>query len=199
MSQDWITIVSGLPRSGTSMMMRMVVAAGTPVLTDALRPADEDNPHGYFEFEPVKRTRQDPSWLDQARGRVVKMVHLLLLDLPHGHDYRVIMMHRDLDEVIASQAKMLARFGRAGAPAEMLRRVYTAQLQQVKARLATHPRLESIEVGYSEVLRDPAGQSARVAGFLGVAGGAAAMAGAVDRSLYRNRIATVREPRISDQ
>ena len=104
----FVTIVSGLPRSGTSMMMQAIAAGGIPALTDGFRAADVDNPRGYYEFEPVKKTREDASWLDRAGGKVVKMVYRLLYDLPaEGYEYRVVFMRRDIREVLASQKKML--------------------------------------------------------------------------------------------
>lgn len=187
MPSEPITIVSGLPRSGTSMMMRMIAAAGIPPLTDNLRRADDDNPEGYFEFEPVKTTRADPSWLAGAGGKVVKMVHILLLDLPAGYEYRVVMMQRDLDEVVASQAKMLARSGRKGAAAEVLKRVFTQQMEQVRAWMASHANVRSIDVSYNRVMAEPMTEAQRVAEFLGVAGAAGAMAATVKPDLYRNR------------
>ena len=89
-----ITIVSGLPRSGTSMMMRILEAGGMPVLVDAARPADVDNPNGYYEFEPAKSIREDASWLTQAEGRAVKMVYKLLYDLPPDRAYHVLFLQR---------------------------------------------------------------------------------------------------------
>jgi hypothetical protein len=106
-----ITIVSGLPRSGTSMMMRILEAGGLPVLIDGARPADADNPNGYYEFEPVRHTRDDHSWLALADGKAVKMIYKLLFDLPANRTYRVIFMQRALKEVVASQNRMLARRG----------------------------------------------------------------------------------------
>lgn len=182
-----ITIVSGLPRSGTSMMMRMIAAAGIPPLTDNLRRADDDNPDGYYEYEPVKATRADPSWLSGAGGKVVKMVHILLLDLPEGHNYRIVMMQRDLDEVVASQAKMLERSGRKGAAAEVLKRVYGQQMEQVRAWMAARANVSSIDVSYNRVMAEPAGEAARVAAFLGLPDSAGAMAATVKPDLYRNR------------
>jgi hypothetical protein len=187
MSEQPVTIVSGLPRSGTSMMMRVIAAAGIPPLTDELRKADDDNPHGYFEYEPVKTTKQNPSWLEHARGGVVKMVHLLLPDLPTGYRYRVVMMQRELDEVLASQAKMLARTGRPAAPAETLKRVYASQLQQVRKWMDGRPDVSWIEVSYNRMLAAPTEEIARVAEFLGVPEAADRMLAAVDPSLYRNR------------
>src|SRR5438445_13894335 len=104
-----IIIVSGLPRSGTSVMMQMLENGGVEVLTDNLRTADTDNPRGYYELEPVKRIKRDASWLPQTRGKAFKMVSQLLYDLPPGESYRIIFMERDLDEVLASQEKMLRR------------------------------------------------------------------------------------------
>src|ERR1022692_2693155 len=96
---SFVTVVSGIPRSGTSLMMQMLAAGGMPVLAGELRAPDEDNPRGYFEFEPVKRTKRDPAWLREAPGKAVKVVYLLLRDLPAGYDYRVIVMRRDLNDV----------------------------------------------------------------------------------------------------
>src|SRR5690242_7444054 len=106
-SDKFLIIVSGLPRSGTSMMMRMLEHGGIPVLTDRVRTADDDNPNGYYEFEAVKQTRKDPSWLAGREGKAVKMVYRLLYDLPADRNYRVLFMRRKLEEVLASQRTML--------------------------------------------------------------------------------------------
>jgi len=185
-----IVVVSGLPRSGTSMMMRMIEAGGIPALTDGVRAADTDNPHGYYEFEPVKETRRDPSWLDRAPGRVVKLVHVLLRDLPEGYRYRVVFMHRELDEVLASQAKMLARSGRRGAqlPVETLRKTFESQVAASLAWLASEPRFSVIQMRYREVVESPRVCAERLAAFLDLPAGAIEqMAGAVDPAMYRNR------------
>lgn len=181
-------MVSGLPRSGTSMMMRMITAGGVPAITDGVRTPDDDNPLGYFEFEPVKRTREDRSWLDGAQGRVVKMVHLLLRDLPEDRRYAVVMMHRDLDEVLASQRRMLERSGRAGAaaPPETLRRIFETQLAGVRAWMDARPCFRRLDVEYARVLADPAAEAERIAAFLGLES-SAPLAAAVEPSLYRNR------------
>lgn len=169
------------------MMMRMIEAGGIPALTDRVRAADTDNPLGYYEYEPVKRTKQDPSWLEEASGRVVKMVHLLLLDLPVGHEYRVVMMSRDMGEVLESQRKMLERSGRKAADAAILARAYAGQMATVRAWMAAQPNVRALEVSYNAVLSDPAEEARRVAGFLGIPERAGAMSAAVDSSLYRNR------------
>jgi hypothetical protein len=189
MHPDHIAVVSGLPRSGTSMMMRMIVSGGILALTDGQREPDEDNPLGYFELEAVKSTKADPTWLHGARGKVVKLVHILLPDLPADHTYRIVMMHRNLDEVIASQTKMLARSGKPGAqiaPAA-LKNIYAAQLETVRRWITSHPNCQVLDVHYDRVIADPASESARVAAFLEIPHAAPAMASAVEKSLYRNR------------
>ncbi len=186
---DFVTIVSGLPRSGTSMMMKMIEAGGMPALVDNIRKADEDNPKGYFEFEPVKKTKQDPSWLRQASGKVVKMVHLLLLDLPPDYQYRVVFMRRNLDEVIVSQNKMLERQGKSlGKLGEdRLKRLFTAQINKVDEFLREHDSLRVIHVSYNEALQDASPVVQQVNDFLGGHLDIEAMKQIADPSLYRNR------------
>jgi hypothetical protein len=106
-----VTIVTGLPRSGTSMLMQMLAAGGLPVLVDNRRPADIDNLRGYFEYEPVKSIGSDNSWLDDAIGRAVKVVAPLLLRLPLDRRYNILFMRRKLDAVLRSQDRMLRRRG----------------------------------------------------------------------------------------
>src|SRR5262249_52395120 len=138
-----VCIVSGLPRSGTSVMMQMLSAGGLPVLTDQIRAADDDNPRGYFEFERVKLIRQDKSWLDQASGKVVKMVHLLIPELPGDREYRIVFMRRRLEEVLASQRKMLQRSGKVGAsvPDAVLGRTFEQQIAQVMQWMSRQPNI----------------------------------------------------------
>ena len=171
------------------MMMRMIAAGGVEALTDGIRSADEDNPNGYFELEAVKRTREDATWLKSAAGKVVKLVHVLLRDLPPTHSYKVVLMHRDLDEVVASQQKMLNRSGRKGAAMspDALKRVFSAQMRTAEEWLGAQPNFSRLDVSYKDAVKDPAGQAQRVAEFLGIPGQAAAMARAVDPALYRNR------------
>src|SRR5436190_8775031 len=113
-----IIVVSGLPRSGTSLMMQLLDAGGVEVVTDNLRSADADNPRGYYEFEKVKQVKRDASWLPGVRGKAVKMVSQLLLDLPPTERYRVVFMERDFEEMLDSQERMLRRLGRSAAPRE---------------------------------------------------------------------------------
>jgi len=185
----FITIVSGLPRSGTSMMMQVIEAGGIPALTDNVRTKDEDNPQGYYEFEPVKKTREDPSWVPGARGKVVKMVYRLLYDLPADQEYRVIFMRRNVDEVLASQKKMLQRSGKPGAAVsdEKLKELFMEELERFDRWIAAQPNFSIIEVDYSDMVASPATQCKRINGFLGGVLDGDRAAAVVDPSLYRNR------------
>jgi hypothetical protein len=194
MDWEFITIVSGLPRSGTSLMMQMLQAGGLPALTDRVRSADQDNPRGYFEFEPVKRLRTDRSWLSQARGHAVKIIHLLLRELPLDGSlaYRIVFMHRPIEEVLASQRAMLERDGKTGAEPSILRRAFESQLVQIESWLAAQPGVAVLPVEYHRVLREPAAVAEDLRAFLSLDLDAAAMVRAVDPALYRQRGAAQR-------
>jgi len=186
---EFITIVSGLPRSGTSMMMQMLDRGGLQALTDDIRKADDDNPRGYFEFEPVKKTKQDASWLEFARGKVVKMVHLLLLNLPTDRKYRIIIMRRNLDEVVRSQNVMLDRQGKKGGDLsdEKVKEIFELQLRQVDKYLQNHPNFGVLYVNYNEMIENPHPAVTAVNDFLGGFLDTQAMTNVVEPSLYRQR------------
>ncbi|MCE2883368.1 MAG: sulfotransferase family protein [Planctomycetaceae bacterium] len=191
--RDFTTVVSGLPRSGTSMAMQMIVAGGIAPLTDGLRTADADNPRGYFEFERVKALRTDKAWLDEARGKVVKVIHMLVPELPDDRPYRVVFLDRDVREVVKSQTTMLARSGKSGGglPPDRLAAIYTQQLAQVHAWLAARPNFTVLAVRHADLIADARAQAARIAGFLAQPAAPGldldAMTAAVDPSLHRNR------------
>ena len=188
---DFITIVSGLPRSGTSLMMQMLHAGGMPVMADGIRGADADNPRGYLEFEAVKKLKTDSSWLSGAGGHVVKVISMLLYELPPSYAYRVIFMERDMSEILASQREMLARRGTATAPGDdgVMRQHMERHLSKVHAWLAARPSFRVLRCSYEDLIRSPAAQIARVTDFLGVKLDAAAMQRAIDPALHRNRAA----------
>ena len=189
-ARAWITVVSGLPRSGTSLAMQMLRAGGLPVLADAERPADADNPAGYLEYAPVRSTARDASWVASAPGKAVKVIYALLRHLPAEHSYRVLWMRRNLDEVIASQEAMLARSGAApegGLARERLAEVLAAQLAETERWLAQQPSFRLLGVDYAAVIADPQRAARAVDAFLGGGLDVAAMAGAVDASLRRQR------------
>jgi hypothetical protein len=188
MKQDFITIVSGLPRSGTSLMMQMLTSGGMPALTDSARAADENNPRGYFELEAVKRLRSDQSWLEQARGRAVKIIHLLLRELPIDgrFEYRVLFMLRPIEEVLASQRAMLARQGKP-ATSVSLAAIYKSQLAQAQEWMGAHPCFSCLTLEHHGVVQEPAASAAAIAEFLQRDLDVKAMAAAVDLSLWRER------------
>jgi predicted AlkP superfamily phosphohydrolase/phosphomutase len=192
--QTVVTVVSGLPRSGTSMMMQMLTAAGVPPYTDGVRAPDDDNPRGYYEHEQATRLQEDATWVSGARGKAVKLVAHLTPFLPPGEVYRLVMMRRDLEEVVASQRAMLERLGRRGgnigAPALM--RTYTRQLIQVQNWLRKTPGVQVLSVDYAAAVRDPKATAHRLAAFLGAPFDIAAAAQSVDPGLQRQRANTHR-------
>lgn len=187
-TQGVVTIVSGLPRSGTSVMMQMLHAGGLAALADGERAADIDNPRGYFEFERVKQIKTDKAWINDAVGKVVKMVHLLLLDLPAEYEYRVVLMRRDLDEVLASQKKMLERSGRAGGqlPEATMKTIFAQQMEKVVGWMKQQENVQFVEIDYRDVISKPQDVARSLNSFIGGLD-EAKMAAAVDPSLYRNR------------
>jgi predicted AlkP superfamily phosphohydrolase/phosphomutase len=180
-------IVSGLPRSGTSMLMRALEAGGISILTDNERPSDENNRLGYFEFAPVKNSARDATWAARAGGKAVKVVAPLLLYLPPRMPARVIVLHRPLDQVLASQEAMKARLGTAsqGTDPSTLSRQFAAQMERLPARIAQRPEWKTLHVSFGAMLADPAGQCARIAAFLGPRFDAATAAKAVDPAQRR--------------
>jgi hypothetical protein len=194
-----IVVVSGLPRSGTSLLMQMLKAGGLPVLSDGLRVADEDNPRGYFEWEPAKRLTREPELIRMAEGKAVKIVSSLLWALPPGYEYRVLYMERPLAEVAASQVAMIRRHGGA-APleGEALVRALAAHQQQVLALVRQIPGVALCTVRYHDVLADPFQQARRIANFLGMPLDCEAMARQADRRLYRQRVCPPPEAALRD-
>lgn len=185
-----MTVVTGLPRSGTSLAMQMLRAGGMPLLADEVRAADADNPRGYLEYEPVRRLARDASWMADAVGRAVKIVAPLVQRLPQGFEYRVLLVRRDLGEVIASQERMLAARGEAnagGLAPERLAAVLAAQLEESAAWLARTPGVRTIALEHAELLRDAAPVAAAIDAFLGGGLDVAAMRAVVDPALHRQR------------
>lgn len=188
--RDWITVVSGLPRSGTSAMMQMLTAGGMAALTDHVRQPDEDNPRGYFEYEPVKALRTDAAWVPLAMGKAVKVVHVLLTALPARFQYRVILMHRRPKDVLASQRKMLERQGKpvAAIPEERMLAAYASQMTSVEQWVRVQANFRLLEVRFESLFSPELEQQVRaVAEFCGPGLDAAAMAGVIDQRLHRNR------------
>lgn len=189
MNNETVTIVSGLPRSGTSMMMKMLQAGGLEPLTDSIRAADEDNPKGYFEFERVKQIENDKTWLLDARGRVVKLISALLKHLPPSYNYKVIFMQRAMPEILASQRQMLIRRGEPAdaVPDDKMAAMFEKHLVQVQTWLAAQPNIETIYVSYNEVMNETRPQAESINSFLGGSLKVDAMIKAADPALYRQK------------
>lgn len=182
-----IIVVSGLPRTGTSLMMQMLEGGGIEVVTDRLRTADIDNPRGYYEHEAVKSIKQDASWLPQTRGKAFKMISLLLYDLPPTERYRIIFMERDMEEVLLSQETMLRRLNRTAAPRAQMQNSYKLHLERLAQWLRGQPNMVVLKVNYNDLVDKPEQQARRVVEFLGGTMNIAGMTNAVDPTLSRNR------------
>ena len=190
MEQDYIVVVSGLPRSGTSMMMKMLEAGGQQILTDNLREADANNPKGYYEFERVKDLKDgDLAWLPEAKGKVVKIVTGLITYLPSGYNYKIIFMQRELVEILSSQKKMLGRLGKGddNIPDDQMAKIYQEHVKQVRAWLFKQPNMEVLYVNYNTMIAAPLESLKKVNDLLGGDMDVSVMAAVVDKELYRER------------
>jgi hypothetical protein len=190
MDKNTIIIVSGLPRSGTSMMMKMLAAGGLQPVIDNLRTADEDNPKGYYEFERVKQLpKGDFGWLPDAKGKVVKVIAALLPYLPADYIYRVVFMQRAMTEVLASQRQMLIRRGEDPdkIPDEMMANLFQKHLKQVDAWIAAQANVQRLDVNYNKMLSGSNAIIVRLNEFLGGNLDVAEMALVIDPNLHRQR------------
>jgi hypothetical protein len=188
LDRPFLTVVSGIPRSGTSLMMSMLDQGGMPVLVDQIREADIDNPRGYYEYEPVKSLKRESSWVAESCGKAVKMVYLLVYDLPPDIEYRVLVMHRNLDEVLASQRAMLERLGKPSRiDDEKMASLFRSHLVKFAAWASERPNIRVLDVNYNDMVADPAPIAVLIKAFLGGGLDTDKMAAAVDPSLYRNR------------
>lgn len=184
-----ITIVSGMPRSGTSMMMQMLQAGGLDILTDNIRSKDENNPKGYLEYQKVKSLASDNSWIHEGQNKVIKVIAQLLQHLPASYQYKVIFMERDMEEIIKSQQIML------GKKSEVDKKIYPTvladtfrkQLGKTRSWIKTHPQFEVMYVYYTDVINNPTEVAENLSVFLDADLNVSKMAEAVDSSLYRNR------------
>jgi hypothetical protein len=188
MNKDAITVVSGLPRSGTSMMMNMLVAGGMQALVDNIRAADDDNPKGYFELEKVKELSKDNSWIADARGKVVKVISALLKHLPPDHHYKVVFMRRKMEEILASQRQMLIRRGETDTiPDEKMAALFNKHLQDTFAWLTQQSNFDVIYIDYNQTLIDAAPSIRSINEFFNGSLDERKMIEAIDRALHRQR------------
>lgn len=188
MAKKKVVVVSGLPRSGTSMMMTMLQIGGLPILTDKIRKADEDNPKGYFELEKVKEIKKDKSWLQKAPGKAIKIISSLLEFLPRDYDYQIIFMERQMEEVLASQKQMIKRRKtRDSLSNQKMTKLFSDHLKKIKAWLKKQPNMKVLYINYNQTVKDPKKTAKEVNQFLGGVLKEKKMAAMVDKSLYRQR------------
>ena len=186
----FMLVVSGLPRSGTSMMMKMLAEGGAPILTDQVRNADEDNPNGYYEFEPVKQLvdHQD-KWLADGNGKAVKIISALLEYLPPEYHYKVIFMERAIKEILASQQKMLSRRNeKSGIEDTAMQEQFEQHLKAVKYWLARQPNIDVLYVEYNAMIVNPDAYCEQIAEFAGIPLDVGKMRSVPNGRLYRNRV-----------
>jgi hypothetical protein len=188
-NQDAIIVVSGLPRSGTSMMMKMLDAGGIRPVTDNIRTADEDNPKGYYELEKVKQLDKDNTWVGDCKGNVIKVISMLLKALPSGQRYKIIFMRRKMAEILDSQKQMLIRRSQPtnAVPDEKMAEMFNKHLKDVEAFIERQPNMDCLYITYNDVLENPAANVAKVNEFLGGTMNTTAMLEVVDQALHRQR------------
>lgn len=189
-ARNEIIVISVLPRSGTSMMMKILESGGQDILTDHRRAPNEDNPQGYYEFERVKALRTgDIAWLPAASGKAVKIISALLEYLPSDYDYKIIFMRRDLDEILMSQRQMLLRSGENADKISdvQMKALFEEHLATVETWLQGQPRMQTLYVCYNDLLRDPEPHLYHVQSFIGKPLNLLAMKQVIDPGLYRRR------------
>jgi broad-specificity NMP kinase len=184
-----IILVSGLPRSGTSMMMQMLEAGGTELIVDHIRKSDEDNPKGYYEFEKIKQLEKDSSWMENASGKAVKVISMLLYQLPMDKKYKIIFMKRKIYEVLASQNKMLKRRGHQTdiVDDQVMAEKFNKHLGKIFKWLNKQINMETIFINYNDVVSSPMEQLKNINQFLGNILKIDKMVNVVDHFLYRQR------------
>jgi hypothetical protein len=195
MNPNTIIVVSGLPRSGTSMAMQMLQSAGLEIFADHRRKPDKDNPQGYLEFEKVKHLDEDNSWVGQAQGQVIKVVSPLLEYLPNDYNYKIIFMNRNLNEVLASQKKMMKRRGEKHNGSQTLQKVsdeemkqtFENHLQKIKTFLENQPNIQILELKYNQVVSDPQSATEKISKFFNNELDIKKMTSVVNPKLYRNK------------
>ncbi len=184
-----ITIVSGLPRSGTSMMMKILDAGGMEVVTDGIRKADEDNPCGYYEYERAKKIKEDTAWLKETRGKAFKVVSQLLYELPSNENYKIIFMKRKMNEILVSQKKMLERVGnnKDDISDEKMGGSFDKHLSKITEWMDKRKYMDVLYIDYNDILKNPSEHIKTINRFLNDKLNVENAVKAIDKSLYRNR------------
>jgi hypothetical protein len=184
-----IILVSGLPRSGTSMVMNMLKAGGIEIVVDHVRQADEDNPKGYYEYEKVKHLQKDASWMPTMSGKAIKVISFLLYHLPLTLHYQILFIQRPMEEILTSQKKMLDRLECSPdiISDEVLAQKFERHLQKIRIWLKTQKNMECLYLDYHALLEEPLRGAKEIQEFLQQPLDLEKMAAVVDPALYRNR------------
>lgn len=187
-----IIVVSGMPRSGTSLMMQMLAAGGVPIFTDKKRPADPNNYHGYFEHEAVKTIEKNTRWLENVKGRAIKIISPLLRYLPEKYDYKIIFMERNIDEIILSQNTMLKKSGKSPGRIsdKRLHELYAQEIRSVKSWMDKQSNIDVLFVNYADLISDAIRHLRRLENFLDCRFDLHKMSAVVDKTMYRSKIVT---------
>ena len=163
-----VIIVSGLPRSGTSLMMQMLQAGGISIIYDNKRPADEHNPYGYYELEKVKRLEQDNSWIEKCTGKALKILYHLLKYLPETTHYKIIFMQRNLKDVVISQDKMLESYSKAVlSDNAKVMTLFEEERKQIISWIENKSNMDVLYIEFSDVLADQKKVVLQLSDFLG--------------------------------
>lgn len=183
-----ITVATGLPRSGTSMLMQILESGGMEIFTDSIRKADINNSKGYYEYEKVKKLQQDNSWLDQAEGKAIKVIVPLLKYLPMNFRYQMVFIERNLDEVLRSQTEMLTRLNKPdNADESQLRNAFQSQITFAKKSLHNQHNVDVLYVNYNEIIKNPAKHLKTIHEFIEPSLDYEKMVQCVDSKMYRQR------------
>lgn len=180
-----VTIVTGLPRSGTSLMMQILEKSSLEILTDGIRQKDNNNPEGYFELDAVKGIVKDNSFLKSAAGKVVKIVAPLPIFMDKSLSYRVIFMRREIEEILRSQEIMLNKDQQAER--QKFAAIYETHIQKTYQFFVSN-NIPYLDVPYKELIQNPEHELEKIIAFLEIDAVWQDLASAVNPSLYRNRI-----------
>ena len=184
-----ITVVSGLPRSGTSMMMQILHAGGLEPVTDNVRLADASNSKGYYEHEAVKAlSKGNYECLRNAQGRAIKIISSLLKHLPCDHHYKVIFMQRDIDDVIESQDRMLLSLNKPlnSQDNKKIKKLYAQHLNNITSWLSQQDNIDVLYVNYTEVLNKPVNHIDLITEFTHIKADSKPMIDCIDKHMCHN-------------
>ena len=180
-------IVSGLERSGTSMLMQILYNGGYPVAADKKRPADENNPKGYYELEGgkiINKLIQNQFSFDEYKGKIIKITAYGLKYLPTA-DYNIIYSERNIEEILDSMEKMAQI---TDENRNETKEVFLKLNSFIKKQIKERSDCNVLFVNYNRILEDPDQHIKEIHDFLNQQeADLKSMIKTVDKKLYRNR------------